>query len=289
MVLFRVCASVRDLALRSYLRMPQHPMKNRFVKLLGDYIFPGAGVWSEVMPGIELCLHPRDWIEFLLLQGDGYEPQTLKFLAANLTSADCAILAGVNFGLHAAVAAKAVGDKGRIVGIEPQPAALLRANANLSRNGLSARVDLVAVALSQENAFVPFAWSCAANPGAASLFDSGSGFKIQTTTLDAVIAALCQRAPKLLLLDIQGYELQALRGLSPANAPDVIIVEIDPTFLDLARVSVGQVYDGLKNLGYSLHTLAGTPVDAVDTDLPERNVVGTRGENRVQWIAMADA
>ena len=49
--------------------------------------------------GLRLYLHPRDWIEYLLLRGDDYEPRTLDFLSANLRPGDGAIVKFVSLAL----------------------------------------------------------------------------------------------------------------------------------------------------------------------------------------------
>ena len=118
---------MRNFITVKYLRGPEHPGKLRVVRALARTVIPENGIAVSVGEGVSLYLHPRDWIEYLLLRGNPYEPLTLQFLRANLLPGDGAVLAGVNFGLHVAVAASAVSESGRVVGVEPQPAALLRA------------------------------------------------------------------------------------------------------------------------------------------------------------------
>ena len=168
-------SQLRNWLLKSYLRTPDHPCKYRVVKWLGKVVFPSSGVRASAYPELDLMLHPRDWIEYLLLQGRRYEPLTLDFLKSNLRTGDCAILAGVNFGQHVAVAARAVGISGRVIGIEPQPAALLKARENLRLNGLSRQVMLLSLALGRKTELLSMAWSLEENSGAASLLDKGEG------------------------------------------------------------------------------------------------------------------
>ena len=106
-----------------YIRSPEHPGKYRFVQWLGRHVVPSDGLVAEVDPRVRLSLHPRDWIEYALIREGRYEPLTLAFLARNLRLADTALLAGVNNGLHVIVAARAVGQEGCVIGVEPQPAA----------------------------------------------------------------------------------------------------------------------------------------------------------------------
>jgi FkbM family methyltransferase len=238
---------------------------------------PEAGIAPPVH------LHPRDWIEYLLLRGTRYEPLTLDFLTANLRPGDGAILAGVNFGLHVAVAARAVGEAGLVLGIEPQPAALLRARWNLELNGLLARARLVQAALGEEERLISMAWSVAGNAGAASLLDEGAGFFTPMLRLDSVKGLLDERPFRLLLLDVQGYELNVLRGLRLSEGPQIAIVELDPEFLSRAGASASAVIEAFTAAGYGIHDLHGNPPRDL-LDLPERNFVAVRPAVEVSWV-----
>jgi FkbM family methyltransferase len=278
---------VNRLLLR-YLQGPNHPAKLRVVRWLGRTAIPPAGLVAPVRGPLRLHLHPRDWIESLLLRGEEYEPRTLDFLEANLRPGDGAILAGINFGLHVAVAAGAVGEAGLVLGVEPQPAALLRTRLNLELNGLPARVRLVQAALGREERFAEMAWSAPENAGAASLLDPGHGFVTRLVTLDSVQPLLGERPFRLLLLDIQGYELEALRGLrlspTPPTPPDIAVVELDPEFLSRAGTPPEALAEVFTAAGYDLRDVHGNPPRDL-LNLPERNLVAVRPSAPVHWVA----
>lgn len=266
-----------------YFRAPEHPGKLRVVRWLGERAVPAGGLLAPVRGGLSLYLHPRDWIEYLLLRGQDYEPLTLEFLRANLRSGDGAILAGVNFGLHVAVAAGAVGETGRVLGVEPQPAALLRTRLNLDLNGLLACVRLLQGALGNEERIIPMAWSLPDNPGAASLLDEGEGFFTTMKTLDSVKGLLDEHPFRLLLLDVQGYEFEALRGLRLSEGPQLVVVELDPEFLSRAGTTASAVVEGFSAAGYRICDLHGNPPRDL-LDLPERNFVAVRPAAEVSWV-----
>jgi FkbM family methyltransferase len=273
---------LRDWLISRYLRGPEHPGKLRLVRSFAGRVIPERGVRAKVAPELKLYLHPRDWIEYLLLRGTAYEPLTLAFLAANLVAGDAAILAGVNFGLHVARAARAVGPTGVVVGVEPQPAALLRAKMNLELNGLAAGVRLVQAALGRREELVPMPWSNPANAGAASLLDSGAGFWVPMLRLDSLTALLGGRRRRLLLLDVQGYELEALAGCDLENGPELLVVELDPEFLRRSGVAAGDIAERLLAARYALYDLHGSPATEL-LDLPERNLVAVRPGATVRW------
>lgn len=264
-------------------------MKLRVVRWLGRRVFPAGGIRARAYPGVELWLHPRDWIEYLILRGDAYEPRTLDFIAANLRPGDVAMLAGVNFGLHAVVAARAVGSTGRVIGVEPQPAARRRAADNLELNALANRVEIVDAALGAHDGQAKMAWADSANPGAASLFDTGDGFVAHVRPIADIVLERRISAVRLLLLDVQGYESFALAGLG-ALRPDIVAVEVDPPFLAKAGVTPEALAAQLAELGYALHDLSGALVGPAGPaggwrELPERNLIGVASGVAARWNA----
>jgi FkbM family methyltransferase len=271
---------------KHYIAGPEHPAKYRFVQWLGRHAMPREGVVSVVHPEVRLRLHPVDWVEYLMLRDGSYEPLTMDFLRANLRAADTAILAGVNNGLHAIVAARAVGAAGRIIGCEPQPAALLRARQNIDLNRVpEASLTLVAAALGSDRGLSPMAWPPPDNPGAASFFHRGSGFTAPLVTLAEVARSLALGPVRLLLLDVQGYEMQALAGLGETLRPDIAVVEDDPEYSTKAGVPRALLYRRLEEMGYALHDLYGAPVGVPGEPLPERNLVGVQAGCEASWIS----
>lgn len=271
-----------DSIVRWYFRLPDHPAKLRFERALARTVVPGEGLVARVGGDLEMVLHPRDAIEALLLRGSQYEPSTLEFLSLNLQEGDGALLAGVNFGLHVARAARAVGVDGIVVGVEPQPAALLRAKRNLQLNGLADRVKLVGAALGRAPGLAHAAWSREENPGAASLLDRSAGFVTPVLRLADLAALLAGRPFRLALLDVQGWEREVLLGADPGAGPEIWVVELDPEFLRRSGVAGEEIVGILSETGYRLHDIHGAmPEDLLD--LPERNLVAVRPGASVTW------
>jgi FkbM family methyltransferase len=275
---------VLNRALIAYARLPEHPAKYRLIRWLGKWAFPAQGVVQDLDHGIRMHLHPRDWIEYEILRGNPHEPRTIEFLSRNLHPGDNALLAGVNNGMHVIAAAKAVGAGGCVIGVEPQPAALLRARANLELNGVAARVRLVSAAVGHGEELTPMSWSNQENTGAASLLDSGPGFVVPLLQLSTVIEKLCPGPLHLMLLDVQGYEVPALKGLASDRLPDLLIVEDGAEWLEKAGSSREQLYGQMSTMGYELRDLAGRLVTADAPPLLEENLVGVRPGAGVKWI-----
>ena len=90
------------------------------------------------------------------------------------------------FGLHVARAARSVGEAGLVIGVEPQPAALLRTRLNLALNGLLSNVKLIQGALGRAEQMTFMPWSIRRTPRAASLIDRGPGFHVQRSAARVV-------------------------------------------------------------------------------------------------------
>jgi FkbM family methyltransferase len=269
--------------IKHYVAGPEHPAKVRFVRWLGRHAMPKAGIVATVYPDVMLWLNPLDWVEYLLLRDGRHEPLILDFLRANLRPAETAILAGVNNGLHAIVAAKAVGAAGRIIGCEPQPAALLRARLNLDLNGVpEACVRLVAAAVGAERGLSQVPWPPPDNRGAASMFNAGAGFTAPLVPLAEVARGLGLGPVRLLLLDVVGYEVQALAGLA-ALRPDLAVVAVWTEHLTKAGEVPAALYGRLQEMGYELHDLYGEPVSQPGEPLAEHNLIGVQVGREVQW------
>ncbi len=276
---------LRDRLFVSYLRATEHPGKLRLVRWLARWFIPERGVVTEVGSGVKLLLHPRDWIEYLLLRTSTYEPLTLSFIDQNLASGDIALLAGVNFGLHVIRAARAVGSSGMVFGVEPQPASLLRAWENATLNGLTSSIRLANIALGDDTELHLMASRPVDNSGAASLNDAPSDGGIVAAVLPArrVLGLLGVRHLRLFLLDVQGFETRVLKGLEGGVMPQLLVLEVDPLLLGRAGSDAAQLAAVAEYLGYSLFDLHGRPFSP-GTAVDESNVVGVASGCSVRWV-----
>jgi FkbM family methyltransferase len=110
---------------------------------------------------------------------------------------------GANNGFTGILFARAVGAAGRVVGFEPSPANLEAARQNIRLNQVG-NFELVAAAVGAEPGTVSF------DPGFGNgAVASGGPITVPQVTLDAHFGA---SRVDLLKLDIEGYELAALRG-----------------------------------------------------------------------------
>jgi FkbM family methyltransferase len=272
---------------RLYVKAPNHPAKLRLVRWLGAKLFPVEGFAYTVSRGIKLLLHPGDWIEYLLLKEGEYEPLTLRFIEKNLKKGQTSLFAGVNFGLHLIVASRCSADTGCVIGVEPQPKALYRAYSNIILNDLSPNIRLVSSALGEQLALTPMDNAPNHNSGSASMVESHSCFPfyVHIASVTEILERLGIKRLDLMLLDVEGFELEVMKGISDALKPPILIVEVNPLVLEPLGIQQQCFYDKLAAMGYSCWSLDGRALKP-DDPTPEQNVVAVlNGTEHPQWVA----
>lgn len=165
-------------------------------------------------------------------------------------SGDVVIDVGGHIGAFACLTARRVGPTGRVISCEPAPdnAALLR--ENLKRNGFS-WAAAKETAVGDKAGFIELyvADQASDNPAANTVFptEGRKAVRVPLTTLDALAAEEKLSRVDHLKLDIEGAELQALRGGEKTLAMTRrIVMEVHPE-----RVEPQEVLDLLTARGFS--------------------------------------
>jgi FkbM family methyltransferase len=214
---------------------------------------------------------------------------TLKFIEQNLRSGQTSLFAGVNFGLHLIVASRCSSETGCVIGVEPQPKALYRAYSNILLNELSPNIRLVSSALGESVALVPMDDAPTHNSGSASMVQSSSRFPfyVHVASVKEILERLKIRKLDLMLLDVEGFELEVLKGISEDIRPSLLIVEVNPSVLEPLDIDQRHLYERLRSMGYSCWSLDGKALQPNDIT-PEQNVVAVLdGMEPPHWIAVA--
>jgi len=180
------------------------------------------------------------------------ERAVLECLRTRLRPGDCFVDAGANIGFYSIAAAKAVGTSGSVLAIEMMEgtARILREHVELNDVG---NVRVIEGALStSENALV-VASMPAGSFGQASISDTGKGemFEVCSTTFDSVL----RNTPRvrLLKIDIEGAELEALKGgLDVLDRIEAIIFE------HLDRTVFEKISALLASHGFHIEKLDGS-------------------------------
>jgi FkbM family methyltransferase len=178
------------------------------------------------------------------------------FLRAHLRPGDTYVDVGANIGALAMHAAALVGDSGQVVAIEahPRTAGFLRDNAEL--NGRR-NVTVLNFAVGDQAGTLHFTdiWSDEKN-GVA----EGGGLEVPVRTLDELLGGTPGRI-HLLKLDVEGYELNVLRGGGAALArTECVYLEVSRR-CELYGYGAEDVVAALEAAGFTVLWPDGTAIE----------------------------
>ena len=190
------------------------------------------------------------------------EPTEREFVRHWLKPGDVFFDIGANIGLFTLIAARQVGPTGHVYAFEPsqREAAFLQRNLNL--NHLT-NVTIVNCAVGEKPGTAQFGISTDGgtnslrrNPHPQQQIESWQS--VQVTTLDEFIAANNIQRVALMKIDVEGGEVNVLRGASRllnSDHPPVILCE----FCDLTAAgfqsSGRKLYDTFVSFGYQLYSI----------------------------------
>jgi len=223
-------------------------LRPAYESVLGS-LHGGTGIpW--MMNGVPYRIDPKERPRF----GQNYETQTAAFLARRIRPEMVCFDVGANVGAYVLQLAHWSAPGGKIVAFEPNKGAREVLARHIDWNGLSDRVQVVPVAI-------------AAEPGEQTLYAEGANGmsrlvqpnnslaetarreQVPVTTVDAFCAANNIR-PDVLLIDIEGFEIEALRGASQTilQHRPIIVVEMHPNVWASANTSRESAEHVLANL-----------------------------------------
>jgi FkbM family methyltransferase len=187
----------------------------------------GHGV-SRTVNGLSLRVDSRTRFNFV----PNYDAPAAAFLRASVTNGSEIWNVGANVGVYALQLASWVGAEGKVVAFEPNPTAARLLATNLRLNQLERRVEVVEAAVGESKGEVEFytyradGMARAARPNP--LLKRVAKIRVPVTTLDA-FAADCGRVPAWVIMDIEGWEIAALRSARLLAGVSQFVVELHPS------------------------------------------------------------
>lgn len=154
-----------------------------------------------------------------------YEPAIQSLIEATLRPGDVAFDVGSNLGYFTLLMATKVNPDGRVVAFEPDPEMFAALERNLERNSDAATaVTPLPVAAGAAQGKVRFARGWRATRGR--VVASGGDLDVDVTTVDETSERY--GSPRLLKIDVEGGELDVLRGARAvlSEARPLVLVEV---------------------------------------------------------------
>lgn len=276
---------------RWYLNFIDHPCKLRILGWIEKIIFSPKGNLITTSNGYKVIVHPRDDVDKHVLEHGLYEPLTLSFVKNNLSKGGTSVCSGTAYGMHLIVSAEAVGEDGKVVGIDPQPSSLSGTLDNIEVNQLRGRIDLIASAIGNENGWLPISKPQNRNRGTFSFKarsdEEPDDYLVPIRKLDDLLSETGVPVPDLLLLDIEGSEEDVIESLSPSFKPNIIICELHPWMVDRGHTDPSNLFKLLTNLNYEIRDLYGNIIDEKNT-IPEHNFVAHQKGYSIKWETQTD-
>lgn len=157
------------------------------------------------------------------------EPEIVHLMHRVLQPGDVAVDGGANVGFFTCLMAQLVGKSGLVYAIEPAPANIRKLEHNLANNKFS-NVRVVKSPLYSSHAEVTL--HLAPHSGCNSLAPSGDTVGRMLTVATTIDTMLDGQVPKLIKLDIEGAEVQAILGASKAlTSQPYVVVELNEAAL----------------------------------------------------------
>lgn len=182
-----------------------------------------------------------------------FDPAEMRVIEAVLGPGDTFADIGANIGTHTLLAATLVGPDGSIVAFEPHPVAATRLRENVTRNHLR-QVTVREAAVADAPGSVEFLDRFDVSNSILTPTDHGERtIVVESVTLDEELAG---RHVALAKLDLEGFEVAALRGASgrlAAADPPVWLIEVMEWQLAKAGSSTAELVELLAAADFRLH------------------------------------
>jgi FkbM family methyltransferase len=244
---------------------------------------PAGYVQGTFYGGVRFRVRPSEdgsFFSMVLLAGGA--PVLAPVFEAALGAGDLAIDVGANTGIYTAVAASLVGPAGRVLAFEPHPFAR-RALLDLVEANTFQQVSVLPLAVSASHGRLRLHVTRGAS-GLTSAYPPANAtevLEVESVPLDSVVGAAGHALPRLLKIDVEGFEFEVLRGaagLLGAKEAPLVIFESDASF-GPSRSTFAEMRSWLAQRGYSLFGLTPSGARLVPSDAPEplsQNTVAAR-------------
>lgn len=206
--------------------------------------------------GLRMQGNTVDVIQRYLYYFGIWEPDVTAVLGSRLREGDVLVDIGANIGYYTLLGARLVGANGLVVAVEPAPKIMSELTANIRANNLT-NVRTRQVALSDHAGRLRLFDGPPDNIGHTSLVPTdGPSIEVDVTTGAELLADIDPGRIRLIKVDVEGAELEALKGLVPvlerAERADVLL-EVSSRHMPGGRAAVDEIFAIMGDLGFAAY------------------------------------
>lgn len=228
--------------------------------------------------GIELKLTRKEAEVFGVIYLKTISPHETNLIKSKLNKGDIFIDIGAYVdGWYSFIAAKSVGEKGKVYAFEPHPEYFERFKENIKINKLK-NIIATRVAIGNKNGLI-FLYEAV---GTSSVVEkhtkgqpgvTGKKLKVHMVKMDSYIKEAKIKKVNFVKIDVEGFEMQVLLGMQKtlANYSPALLIEVVPQYLRSAGSSRKKLLEFLKSLGYKPFVFKK---DGTLTKYPDKEAVG---------------
>jgi FkbM family methyltransferase len=210
-------------------------------------ILPGGYVWMAEVDGFRFWFNTGDREMGVLMGTGNYEPEVRDLMKTIVRPGMRCIDAGASTGYYTCLLGTLVGSAGRVHAFEPMPESFRMLNKNVAENNLGEVVETYQLACSSSSR--PIEATALANMYIARSQHDGEKVSMKAALVDELISG----AVDVIKIDVEGYEMEALTGMSRIirDHRPTIFSEINEYWLRTCAQTSGKAYlEYLNDLGY---------------------------------------
>ena len=255
-------------------------MEKTMRRFIGDALTPAARAWIRYAPvaagkpwlwqtfhwrpheftcrtkfGGRVSGSTQDLIQRHLYFFGTWEPNISNWITETLQPGDCFIDIGANIGHYSLLASSLVGRDGQVVAIEAAQWIHRILDKHVALNHRN-NIRTVQVAAAAERGTVKLYPGHSGNIGKTSMIaHTGEAVEVQALPLSDILRDDEIRRARIIKIDVEGAELQVLRGLAPLlrRLPQSveIIMEISPDLMPDAEHAREEIFATMQHQGFS--------------------------------------
>ena len=183
-----------------------------------------------------------------------FEPDSILLFQSLLRPDMVVVDLGAHLGYYSLVAAKEIGDKGKVYAFEPQPQNCDMLRKSIHANGYDNTIIVVQKAVSDKSGSFPLYLTEQGDWGATMSRSTGKqSISIEATTLDEFFDSQGWPAVQIIKMDVEGAEKAALEGMKELvkrNPTLKLIIEFSPAQQAASGTSNEEFFNALTTLGF---------------------------------------